>query len=156
MTALAPVATAVFAIGSLAMSAKQAKAQKAAAAMQAEAYNEQAAEATLKGRYEALEYKQRGVDVLRRLNEVMAANIARAAAGGVDPTSGSAALINTVSEAEAVREKNIATSNAIMAEGDAGFQAYQYRVAGNIARKTGDVQAAATIGNGLIRFGQLV
>lgn len=146
----------VFGVASLAMSAKQAKAQKQAAEMQAVAYNEQAAEATLKGRYEALEYKQRGVDALRRLNEVMAANIARAAAGNVSPISGSAQTINTFSEAEAIREKNISASNAIMAEGDAAFQADQYRSAANIARKTGSVQAASTITSGLIRFGQLV
>lgn len=146
----------IFGIGSLAMSARQAKAQKQAAEMQAVAYDQQAAEATLKGRYEALEYKQRGVDALRRLNDVMAANIARAAAGGVSPISGSAQTINTFSEAEAVREKNISASNAIMAEGDAAFQADQYRTAGNIARKTGSIQAASTITSGLIRFGQLV
>lgn len=156
MAALAPVAVGLFAVGSLVASAKQAKAQKAAAAQQKEIYDAQAAEAVLKGRYEALEYRQRGVDTLRRLNQVMAANIATAAAGGVDPTSGSAALINTVSTAEAVREKNIADSNAIMAEGDANSQASQYLMAGNMAVKTGKVQAAATIGQGLIRFGQLV
>ena len=102
MAAVVPVAAAVLAVGSLAMSAKQAKAQKQAGAMQQVIYDQRAAESRLKGRYEALEYKQRGVDALRRLNEVMAANVARAAAGGVDPVSGSAALINTVSEAEAI------------------------------------------------------
>ena len=145
-----------FAGASMYLSARQAKAQKQAAKMQAEAYDEQAAEALLKGRFEALEYRQRGVDALRRLNEVLAASLARAAAGGIDPTSGSAAVIDMASQAEAIREKNISESNALMAEGDAAFQADQYRRAGQIAIKTGNVQAASTITAGLIRVGQLV
>ena len=61
MAAVVPVAAAVLAVGSLAMSAKQAKAQKQAGAMQQVIYDQRAAESRLKGRYEALEYKQRGL-----------------------------------------------------------------------------------------------
>lgn len=147
---------AFFAGTSFLLSSKQAKAEREGAKMQAEAYDMQAAEALLKGRAEAVEYRQRGVDALRRLNEVLAASVARAAAGGVDPLSGSAAVVNMASQAQAIREKNISENNALAAEGDAVFQADQYRRAGQIAIKTGRVQSASTLTTGLIRAGQLL
>ena len=50
---------------------------------QQQAYNSQAAQAVIKGRSQAIAYKQQGADVLRNLNQNLAAIVARAAAGGV-------------------------------------------------------------------------
>ena len=62
--------------------------QISAGAAQKRQYQMQAEQAELRGRSEAIAYKQQGADALRNLNETLAAIISRAAAGGVDPTSG--------------------------------------------------------------------
>ena len=46
-------------------------------------YDARAAQERLRGRAQALQYKQQGIEVLRRLNENLASTVARAAAGGV-------------------------------------------------------------------------
>ena len=48
-------------------------------------YDAKAAQERLRGRSQALQYKQQGINVLRQLNENLASTVARAAAGGVDP-----------------------------------------------------------------------
>jgi len=126
-----------------------------AGAAQRRMYDEQAAQAQMRGRSEAIAYKQQGADVLRNLNENLSAIIARSAAGGVDPTSGSAAVLQQYAMAEGVREKNIAADNALLAEGQASTQAHQYRMAGQAARQTSLFQAAGTLGTGIYRYGQL-
>ena len=69
----------------------QAGAQRDVGRAQQASYEEQAAQAELRGRSEAIAYKQKGSEALQRLNETLAAIVARAGAGNVDPTSGSAA-----------------------------------------------------------------
>lgn len=126
-----------------------------AGAAQRRMYDEQAAQAQMRGRSEAIAYKQQGADVLRNLNENLSAIIARSAAGGVDPTSGSAAVLQQYAMAEGVREKNIAADNALLAEGQASTQAHQYRMAGQAAQQASLFQAAGTLGTGIYRYGQL-
>jgi len=122
---------------------------------QREMYDEQAAQARMRGRSEAIAYKQQGADVLRNLNENLSAIIARSAAGGVNPTSGSAAVMQQYAMAEGIREKNIAADNALLAEGQAATQAHQYRMAGRAAQQASFFQAAGTLGMGIYRYGQL-
>lgn len=122
---------------------------------QQQMYNAQAAQAELKGRTEAIAYKQQGADVLRNLNENLAATIARAASGGVDPTSGSAAVLQGYAMSEGMRERNQAADNALMARGQATTQASQYIMAGKNARTASVYQAIGTIGAGAYAFGQL-
>ncbi len=86
----------------------------------------------------------------------MAAITARAAAGGVDPTSGSARTIAEFAQGEGVRESNQAADNALMALGQASAQAYNYRQAGHAAQLTSFVQAAGTMGQAAYRYGQLL
>tara|TARA_S200002703_G_scaffold152802_1_gene153615 strand:- start:1427 stop:1894 length:468 start_codon:yes stop_codon:yes gene_type:complete len=143
-TALTFATTAISAIGRA----------RAGAARQAE-YNAQAAQAEMKGRSEAIAYKQQSADVLKNLNENLAATIARAGAGGVVAESGSAALMQQFAMSEGIREKNIASDNALLAEGQASAQAHQYRVAGQNARRAGMLNAVTTIGTGIYRVGQL-
>jgi hypothetical protein len=139
----------------LASSAVSAYGQMRAGQAQREMYDEQAAQARMRGRSEAIAYKQQGADVLRNLNENLAAIIARSAAGGVDPTSGSAAVMQQYAMAEGIREKNIAADNALLAEGQAATQAHQYRMAGRAAQQASFFQAAGTLGMGIYRHGQL-
>ena len=143
-TALTVASTAISAIGQA----------QAGAARQRE-YNAQAAQAEMRGRSEAIAYKQQSANVLRNLNENLAAVIARAAAGGVDATSGSAAVIQQFAMSEGIREKNTAADNALLAEGQAATQAHQYRMAGENARRAAMYGAAGTIATGIYRVGQL-
>jgi hypothetical protein len=140
----------------LAFSAFSAAGQIAAGAAQRRQYEEQARQAELRGRSEALAYKQKGVDALRNLNETLAAIISRSAAGGVDPTSGSAATLQKFASGEGVREFNIAADNAVMALGQASTQAGIYKQAGQAAQLNSYVSAAGTLGTGSYRAGQLV
>ena len=136
--------TAISAVGAL-----------AAGAAQKRAYDAQARQAEIRGRSQAIAYKQQGADALRNLNENLAAVIARSAAGGVDPTSGSAATVQQYAMSEGAREFNIAADNSVMALGQADTQAYQYRAAGQAAQMNAFVQAAGTVATGAYRYGQL-
>jgi len=127
----------------------------AAGAAQRRQYEAQARQAELRGRAEALAYKQRGTDALRNLNETLAAIISRSAAGGVDPTSGSAATLQQFAMGEGVREFNIAADNAVMALGQGQTQAGIYKQAGQAAQLSSYVQAVGQIGQGAYRYGQL-
>ena len=127
----------------------------AAGAAQRRGYEQQAAQAELRGRSEAIAYKQKGADALRNLNETLSAIIARAGAGGVDPTSGSAATLQQFATGEGVREFNIAADNAVLALGQASSQAQIYQSAGKAAQLSSFVSAAGTLGQGAYRYGQL-
>ena len=72
---------------------------------------------SLKGRSEAIAYKQQGADALRNLNETLAAIIARAGFGEVDPASGSAATMQMFALSEGSMEAAIAQDNAVLALG---------------------------------------
>lgn len=113
-------------------------------------YDAKAADAVMKGRSEAIAYKQLGADVLARLNDNLAAIIARSAQGG-----GAAYSVATSNMAEAAREHHTAANNAVMAEGQAAMQADQYQMAGDAAMTTARYNAMSTIGSAIFKFGQL-
>lgn len=118
-------------------------------------YDAKASDALMKGRSEAIAYKNQGAAVLRNLNENLAAIIARSSAGNVSATSGSAATIALFGQAEAAREYHASLDNAVMAEGQAEVQADQYRLAGQEAVKTAQINAFSTILGGAFKYGQL-
>lgn len=138
--------------GATAISASQ---QAESGMQQKRLYDAQAADALMKGRSEAIAYKQQGADVLRNLNENLAAIIARSSAGGVLPTSGSAATTALFGMAEGAREYHQAQDNAVTAEGQAASQAHQYQMAGLAAKETGQINALGTIAQGMFMYGQL-
>ena len=130
-------------------------AQRDVGAAQRASYEQQAQAAELKGRSEAIAYKQQGADALQNLNETLSAIIARAGAGGVDPTSGSAATMQMFALSEGSREAAIAQDNAALALGEATQQAGIYRSAGRTAQLSANVSAAASIGEAAYMAGQL-
>lgn len=146
MSALAPAAPYIF----LATSAMTAKGQIDAGRAEKQVYDAKAADAIMKGRSEAIAYKQQGADVLARLNDNLAAIIARTAQGG-----GVGYTIATSNMAEAAREFHTTADNAVIAKGQATMQADQYRMAGDAAMTTARYNAASTIGSALFQFGQL-
>jgi hypothetical protein len=133
----------------------QASAQRDVGEAQRASYEQQAQAAELKGRSEAIAYKQQGADALQNLNETLSAIIARAGAGGVDPTSGSAATMQMFALSEGSREAAIAQDNAALALGEATQQAGIYRSAGRTAQLSANVSAAASIGEAAYMAGQL-
>jgi hypothetical protein len=137
-----PVTMAVISIGTGVM---KAGAQMRAARSQQQMYDMQAAQARIQGRSQAIGYRQQGVAVLRNLNETLAAITARAGAGGVDPMSGSAAIMQNFARAEAAGEFGTTKDNAALAIAGAGAQAAIYRQAGETALATGRAQAIGTI-----------
>ncbi len=134
----------------------QAGAQRDVGRAQQASYEQQAQAAELKGRSEAIAYKQQGADALRNLNETLAAIVARAGAGGVDPTSGSAATMQMFAMSEGSREAAVAKDNAALALGEAYTQSGIYRSAGTTAMKSANVSAAATMGEAAYMAGKLL
>lgn len=108
-------------------------------------YDAQAAQERLRGRAQALQYKQQGINVLRQLNENLASTVARAAAGGVDPLSGSALNLQNYAMREGSRDYNQSRDNAIIATGMANYQAQQYKAAGKAAYRSGMLTAATSL-----------
>jgi len=133
----------------------QASAQRDVGRAQQAGYEQQAQAADLKGRSEAIAYEQQGSDALRNLNETLAAIVARAGAGGVDPTSGSAATMQMFAMSEGSREFSISEDNAALALGEATQQAGIYRSAGRTAQLSANVSAAASVGEAAYMAGQL-
>ena len=92
---------------------------------------------------------------MQRLNETLAAIVARAGAGNVDPTSGSAADAQQFAMGEGIDEFNIAADNAALALGEAYTQSGIYRSAGATANKSADVAALGSLGEAAVMYGQL-
>jgi hypothetical protein len=156
MAVIGPVvstASTVLAIGS---KVAQAGAQRDVGRAQQAGYEQQAQQAELKGRSEAIAYKQQGSEALQRLNETLAAIIARAGAGGVDPTSGSAATMQMFAVSEGGREAAVSKDNAALALGEAYTQSGIYRSAGSTAMKSANVSAAASMGEAAYMAGKLI
>lgn len=114
-------------------------------------YNAQAEQAKIQGRSQAISYKQQGAMVLRNLNETLASTIALAGAGNVDPTSGSARIMQEFAQAEAFAEYGTALDNAVLAKEGAAAQAQIYRMGGRAAFQQGVINAAGTLGQGIQR-----
>lgn len=119
---------------------------------QAALYDAQAAEAKLKGRSQAIAYKQQSADILKGMNENIATTIAFAGANNVDPTSGSALRLQEYAYSEGQKEAAAAMDNGILAEGMAGFQADQYVMAGKAAQTTGYIEAAGSMATGYAKY----
>lgn len=133
----------------------QASAQRDVGRAQQESYEQQAQQAELKGRSEAIAYKQQGSEALQRLNETLAAIVARAGAGGVDPTSGSAQTVAMYAMSQGATEAAIAEDNQALALGEATQQAGIFRSAGRTAQLSANVSAAASVGEAAYMAGQL-
>lgn len=127
---------------------------------QQQMYNVQAQQAAMQARSQALsqradtlEYKRQGVSVLENLSRNLATINARAAAGSIDPFSGSVANLAMANLEKGVTdfytsrenvELSAAQSKLIEASGD--FQAAQYTAAGDFAKRQGYMNALASFG----------
>jgi len=136
-------AAAVMAVGSIAAG----RAQKAA-------YNAQAAQAKIRGKMQAIKYKQQAADTMARLNQTLASTVARAAVGQ-DPTSGSALSLQNYALREGASEIGTSKDNAILSVENANYQADIYRRAGNAAMTSAYINAAGSLAGGVAKQNQV-
>ena len=146
---LAVIAIASAVVGSY-TSIQQAKAQQ-------KMYNRQADITERQSRLDALAYKQQGVNSIKKLNRVLAANTARAAAGNLDPYASydSADVIATYNLRQGVNDFTIARDNATIAKKMGKYQADNYRYAGQVAVSNAKTMAAVNIGMSFVTAGQV-
>ena len=112
---------------------------------QAQQLEAQAKQSELQGRVQAVAYKRQGNEVLRRMNQVMASNIARGAARGIDPFSGAIEMTNMYNRRIGISEFQIARDNATMAKEMAKYQAGQQLTAAKTIKKLAPFQLVGKI-----------
>lgn len=146
---LAVMAIASAVVGSYA-SIQAAKAQRTM-------YNRQAEITERQAKLDGLSYKQQGVNALKKMNAVLAANAARAAAGNLDPFSSgdSHDVIATYNLRQGVNDFTIARDNQTIAEKMGKYQADNYRYAGQVAVSNAKTMAVANIGMSFVTAGQV-
>ena len=147
MTAALPV------IG-FALSSFAAYGQIKAGQAQAKGLARQAAMATLEAKGKALDARAQGVEVLKQMNKANAALNARAAAGGIDPFSGSAQSLMVYNTSEGAREYYVSEDNQIIAREGGLLAAESYMQQAKAAKMAGVYQAAGTLGSASMQLYQ--
>lgn len=136
-----------------AFSAVSAISQMQAGRQQARAYQAQAKQAELRGKQAELQYRQQGIEVLRRTRQNLSTVTARAAAGGLDPYSGSPQSLRNYAAATGAEEFYLAQENAQLAQITGEVNAAQYRSAASQARRQGFMSAARSLGSATFTMG---
>lgn len=119
---------------------------------QAEAYRLQSQQAALKGRQDALQYNRRAFQTLQANDRLRSALIARAAAGGVDPFTGSPMSLSQANDMAAYEEARIDRENAEMALYGGLGQSQALQAAASTAETYGLLKGAADAAMGGVRF----
>lgn len=158
MQYVALAAAALQAVGSI----QQGKYQQASLNMQAMQARVNASASELEGRQNALNYRKQALDVLDRQRRMSATLVARGAAGGVDPFSGSPMSVDQWNAFKAGDEYNLGLENADMAlaSGLAKSQMFEaqsasYIAAGKQAMRQAYISAAASLAQGAYSYGKL-
>lgn len=115
---------------------------------QAKGFAAQAGYARMQSRQESIKYKQQAVAVLDNILMTSAETTARAAAGGVDPFSGSAGDNLRLAMAKGAQELYTVKDNAVISLAAGGMQADQYLLQGRAAKQAGFAAAIGTLGEG--------
>ena len=135
--------------------AMQAVSQVQQGRYQASQYEAQGSQARLQGRAQATRYEQQANAVMRRSLEAQALARARAAAGGLDPFSGSARFVQDLSARDAAADVGILSDNASLARMGGDTQAQMYSSAARQSRTTGLLAGATTAATGAGQYGKL-
>lgn len=118
-------------------------------------YNIQAKQAELQGRQNALNYSQQALDVLSNQRRMASTIIARGAAGGIDPFSGSPMTVDQWNAYQAGNEYNLGLENADMAIAGGLAQSQSLQAAGKQAMKSAYMNAAISIAQGAASYKML-
>lgn len=119
---------------------------------QAEAYRLQSQQAALKGRQDALQYNRRAFQTLQANDRLRASLIAQAAAGGVDPFTGSPLSLTQANNISAYEEARIDRENAKMALYGGLGQSQALQAAASTAETYGLLRGAAQAAMGGTKF----
>ena len=115
----------------------------------------QAKQAELQGRQNALNYSKQAFMSLQKQRKTAATIFASAAAGGVDPFSGSPMTLDQWNAFQAGEEYNLGLENADMAIAGGLAQSQALQAAGDHAMKMAYLNAAASVAQGVYMYGQL-
>jgi len=111
----------------------------------------QAQQAELQGRQGALNYNRQAVAILDRQEQIRGAIRARAAAGGVNPDTGSPMTLQEISAEKAGVEFGMSKENAELAIYGGLTQSQNLQSGANAAEALGTINALATAGTGYYR-----
>ena len=139
----AGISSAAQGIGMVA-SAASSMSQMMAARSQARGLGAQATMARIQGAQEALKYREQGLSVLDNILQTQAAINARAAAGGIDPFSGSALALTRYAEGRGARELYTIQDNQIIAERGGEMQAAEYMKQARSTMRAGFIGSIAS------------
>jgi hypothetical protein len=136
-----------------AVSAASSMSQMMSARSQAKGLAAQATMARLQGKQEALKYREQGVQVLENILQTQATINARAAAGGVDPFSGSAKALSEYALSRGALESYTIMDNQVIAERGGEMQAQQYMQQARGVMRAGMIGAFTSFGTTAYQFG---
>ena len=108
-------------------------------------YNLQAKQAELQGRQKALNYSKQALNVLETQRRAASTLVARSAAGGIDPFSGSPMTVDQWNAYQAGDEYNLGLENADMAIAGGLAQSQSLQAAGKQAMQTAYLNAAISV-----------
>jgi hypothetical protein len=117
-------------------------------------YNLQAKQAELQGRQNALNYSNQALQVLERQRRMSATLVAKGAAAGIDPFSGSPLTVDRYNAFKAGEEYNLGIENADMAIAGGLAQSQSLQAAGKQAMKQAYFNAAVSMAQGVYSAGQ--
>jgi hypothetical protein len=118
-------------------------------------YNLRSQQATLSSRQEMLREKQKGVQVLQKISATLAAVNARAAAGAMDPYSGTPGALREFALSEGMQDYTISRENAQLIEQIGILQSIDYKQAGANAAYQGRIGAITQIGQAALSYNML-
>jgi len=137
------------------LSAVSAFGQYQAGRAQAKGLARQATMATIEARGKALEARAQGIEALKQLNRANAALNARAAAGGIDPFSGSAQNLAIYNMSEGAQEFYISEDNQIILREGGQIAAQNLMKQAKSAQRAGLYQAAGTLGSSALSYSRI-
>lgn len=118
-------------------------------------YKIKAKQAELQGRQNALNYSKQAFMSLQKQRKTAATIFASAAAGGVDPFSGSPMTLNQWNAFQAGEEYNLGLENADMAIAGGLAQSQALEAASDYAMKSAYISAASSVAMGAYMYGSL-
>ena len=121
---------------------------------QAERFRFEAQQAELQGRQNALNYNRQALIAFERQQKISGAIRARAAAGGIDPLTGSPLSVDQMNAQRAGYEIQIARENAELAAAGGLAQSQQLYGAATVAEASGITSALGKVGMAYAMYNQ--